>query len=146
MRRFITIMAALVMVAAMFQAGSVKAAAAKASSQSKSGAAVAYAKVSTHTQSIQTFGGKGTTGAVVTDGDVDDWVQVTFIGKYPKDITTDQVIVNVTAEANGDWAVANAQVYDANPTQLVVDVYSWISTNVDMYVGENMFISVFLGQ
>jgi hypothetical protein len=144
MRRYIGIVIALVTVAAVFQAESVKAAAAKRSSQSKSGMAVAYAKANIGTGTILSFGGKGTTAAEVTAANLSQDIWITFTGKYPKDITTNQVILNATAQAH-DYGVANARVYTANPTQIEVAVSGWISDNTSSSSGETVFLAVFLG-
>jgi len=145
MRKLITTVIALVMVAAMFHAGSVKAASAKPSSQSKSGVAVAYAKADIGTKSILSFGGKGTTSAAVSGGDSNHYINVTFTGKYPKDINTDQVIVNATAMSK-DYGVANAYAAAANQTQLVIVASGWISTNTVVGSQETVFLTVFIGQ
>jgi hypothetical protein len=145
MRKLITTVAALVMVAAMFQAGSVKAGGpAKPSSQSKSGVAVAYAKANIGTLSLLSFGGKGTTSAAVTGGVISNYVDITFTGKYPKDITADQVILNATAKSY-DFGVANTEVVSVNPTQLVISVSGWISTNTVTHSGETVFVTVYMG-
>ena len=144
MRKFITTVVALVIVAAMFRAGSVKAAGVKPSSQSKSGAAVAYAKASISTGSILSFGGKGTTSAVVSGTDSNSYVDVTFTGKYPKDITEDQVIINATAQSS-DYGVANTVVISATSSQLVVEVSAWVS-DTEVANGETVFLTVHLGQ
>lgn len=145
MRKVITVAAALVMVVAMWKSGTVTASSGpKPSSASKSGAAVAFAKASISSQSVLSFGGKGTTAAVASGGDSNAFVDVKFTGKYPKDITTSQVIINATAESS-DFGVANAFVVSASPTQLVIEVSGWVSTNANSNTGETVFMSVYLG-
>ena len=144
MKRFVAMTAALVMVAAMVQVGSVKAGSAKGNTASKSGVAVAFAKLNIGTASVLTFGGKGTTSAVVSDGDSNSFVDVTFTGKYPKGITTTQVVINASAESS-DYGVANAIATSANSTQLVIEVSGWVSDTKALN-GETVFVSVFLGQ
>jgi hypothetical protein len=142
MRKVITVAAALVMVVAMVRAASMSTP--KPSSASKSGAAVAYAKADIASQTILSFGGKGTLAAAVSGGSSNAFIDVKFTGKYPKDITVDQVIVNATAQSS-DFGVANAIVQSASPSQLVVEVSGWVSTNTDSTAGETVFMSVYLG-
>jgi hypothetical protein len=142
MRKVITVAAALVMAVAMVRAASMSTP--KPSSASKSGAAVAYAKADILTQTVLSFGGKGTTAAAVSGGQSNSFIDVKFTGKYPKDVTVDQVIINATAQSS-DFGVANATVVSASPSQLVVEVSGWVSTNTDSNVGETVFMSVFLG-
>lgn len=145
MRKVFTVAIALVLVAAMLKSGTVRASSGpKRSSASKSGAAVAYAKASISSQSILSFGGKGTAAAVASGGDSNSFVDVKFIGRYPKDITASQVIINTTAESS-DFGVANAFVVSASPTQLVIEVSGWVSTNANSNTGETVFMSVYLG-
>jgi hypothetical protein len=144
MRKFLMTVVALAIVVVMFRAGSVKAAAVKPSAQSKSGAAVAYAKVDLLAGSLLSFGGKGTTSAVISDSSVSNWVDVTFTGKYPKDVTEDQVIINATCQSD-DYGVANAQVISVSSSQLVIEVYGWVSDTEESN-GEKVFFTVFLGQ
>jgi hypothetical protein len=139
-----TTVVALVVVAGMLRSGTVKASAPKPSHQSKSGVAVAYAKADILNQVVLSFGGKGTTAAEATSGDGLNFIEVTFTGKYPKDITADQVIINATAQTSF-FPVANAIVSDVNPTQLVVQVSAWVS-NTQEGNGEIVFFTVYLGR
>ena len=143
MRKLITTVAALVMVAAMLQAGSVKASGASIISASKTGVAVAYAKASIGAGSVLSFGGKGTTSAVAGGGNI-GFTYVTFTGKYPSGLTANQVILNATAQS-WDYGVANAEVISVNSTQLVVSVSGWIS-DTKVYTGETAFLTVYLGR
>ena len=146
MRKTITTAAAVMAVFAMVWSGQVRAVSApKGSSQSKGGAAVAYAKADIATQKILSFGGKGTTAATVSGGNSNAFINVTFTGKYPKGVTEDQVIINATAQSS-DFGVANAVVVSASSSQLVVEVSGWVSTNANSNVGETVFMSVFIGQ
>lgn len=116
----------------------------KPSPQSKSGVAVAYAKASIGTGSLLSFGGKGTTIAFITEADQTGSLQVTFNGKYPKDLTLDQVIPCATTD-NGNFAVANASIDIANSTQIVVFVTCWRSTNGTPQTN-NVSFAVYLGR
>jgi hypothetical protein len=116
----------------------------KASPQSKSGAAVAYAKASIGAGSLLSFGGKGTTSAFITDADQTGFVEVTFNGKFPKGLTVDQVIPTATADI-GNFAVANALVEIANSTQIVVFASCWRSTT-GAPLTNNVSFAVYLGR
>src|SRR5215475_4579614 len=92
----------------LFQVGSA------AAGPAKNGKAVIYAKVDTNDGTVLSFGGAKTTGA--TGSPIgSNTVDVTFTGKYPMDITPDQVIVQATCEF-GNFCVANATVLAATPT------------------------------
>jgi hypothetical protein len=135
-------MTALVTVAAMFQAESVKAS--SIASTSKSGVAIACAKVNIATASVLGFGGKCTTAAVASGGDSNAYTFVTFTGKYPKDISTNNVIINLTTKAN-NYGVANGYIWTANATQLVIEVDGWISDTLAAG-NETVFLTVFVVQ
>ena len=97
MRQFTFIAAIVATVAILFIA--TKPASAAAIPQSKGGAAAAFAKllVAADSVGVTTFGGKGTVSIielVTTPGSA----TVTFTGKYPKGLTADQVVLNVTTE------------------------------------------------
>lgn len=145
MRKLLMAVGGLMVVAAVvvWGAGAAKVAAAKPSSQSKSGIAVAYAKVDIADEVLLSFGGKGTTAAEVTFGDSNSFAIVQLTGKYPKDITSDQVIVSATAEFDC-FCVATAGVLSANPTQLLVEADSFRSATQDG-VGGNVYLTVYLG-
>ena len=115
-----------------------------AGSPSKSGAAVAFAKVNLGTGNLVTFGGKGTKSASITDTDIGSYAEVTFTGKYPKDVTTDQIVINATCESD-NYGVANAFAVSATSTQLVIGVYGWES-DTQTYQGDRVFFTVFIGQ
>ena len=116
----------------------------KASPQSKSGAAIAYARVSIEHGSLLSFGGKGTTFAAIAGADQTGFVEVRFDGKFPKDLTVDQVIPVATADL-GNFGVANASVESANPTQIIVFVSCWRS-NTAAPLTNNVNFAVYLGR
>ena len=116
----------------------------KPSAQSKSGDAVAYARARIGTGSLATFGGKGTISAFITGADQTGFVEVTFYGKYPKDLTVDQV-TTVAMASRGNFGVANADVVVANSTQLVVDATCWRS-DTGAALTNNVFFAVYLGR
>src|SRR5262245_29675722 len=124
MRKFLSTILSVAVVAAAFLHTKTSGA---PSAQSRSGAAVAFAKiaVSNQLEGILTFGGKGTTSCFGSFPAIGSAI-VTFRGKYPKDLTTDQVVINITA-STGSFGVGNGDVVSANSTQIVVSVNSWVS-------------------
>jgi hypothetical protein len=118
----------------------------KPSAQSKGGAAVAFAKANIAQSLVNGFGGKGTTFAQVSDVNVGQGeIELTFTGKYPKDITADTVIVNVTPEISVASCVANAFVNSASPTEIVIRVNVWRSDSLTPVAG-GVFVTVYVGQ
>ena len=116
----------------------------KPSAQSKSGAAVAYAKADIAGFYIYSFGGKGTKTALVTAGDQANYIIISFQGKYPKDLIADQVILNATAQTTATNSVVSAEVLSVSPSQIVVEVVSRDSTTG--YASPiPVFVSVFCG-
>ena len=143
MRQFTFIAAIVASVAILFIA--TKPASGAAIPQSKGGAAVAFAKllVATNSVGVTTFGGKGTVAInelVTTPGSA----EITFTGKYPKGLTADQLVLNVTTEP-GDFGVGSAQVVSVSPTKLVIHVTSWNSTT-GAAQSQPIFLTVFIGQ
>jgi hypothetical protein len=108
------------------------------------GAAIGFARVNLGDGTVAAFGGKGTK-SVSTGPTGGPGLAVSFVGKFPKDLTPDQVIVQATAEAfEGNLAVANAVVSFATKDQVIVNVNGWLagtSTPVDGYV----FLTVYSG-
>ncbi|HUI05957.1 MAG TPA: hypothetical protein VL486_03015 [Verrucomicrobiae bacterium] len=144
MRKITTTVAALVMAAAMLQvARAERARRVPPSRQSKSGVAVAYAKAYIGGPTLLSYGGKGTTSAAITDSDTNSFVNITFTGKYPKDLTLDEVIVNTPCQSL-DYGVANGNVVSATSTQIDVEVYGWVSES-GAANGETVFVTLFLG-
>jgi hypothetical protein len=115
-----------------------------AGSPAKSGVASAFAKVNIGAGGLLTFGGKGTTAAAVSSTDSNSYAEVTFTGKYPKDITSDKIVITATCESD-NYGVANAYVSSVSATQLVIGVYGWKSDTLE-YQGDRVFFSVFIGQ
>ncbi len=115
-----------------------------AADSSRSGAAVAFAKVDLSDGSLKTFGGKGTKSASVTSTNSPNSVEVTFVGNYSKTITADKVVINATCESD-DYGVANAYVSGVSPTNISIVVYGWVS-DTEVANGEKVFFSVFVGR
>ena len=139
MKKWIAMVASLVIASAVLNTH-----AGTPNSSSKSGAAVAFAKVNLYTGSLLAFGGKGTATATLSATDSNGWAEVTFTGKYPKDISADQVIITATCQTY-NYGVANAYVSSVSSTQLVIGVYGWKSDTTS-YQGDSVFFSVFIGQ
>ena len=116
--------------------------AAWASGASKSGAAIAQARVNGSTGAVQAFGGKGTISALSSGSG--GFYFVTFNGHYPADITSSKVILQTTCNS-GAYGVSNAYVSSATPTQINVGVYCWTSSTLT-YVSNDMFVNVYAGQ
>jgi len=117
---------------------------ARASGPSIAGVAVGFARINLADGTVAAYGGRGTksvtTGANLGGG----WI-VFFNGSYPKRLTDATVVVQATAEAADQFAVANAIVASAGATQIVVTANAWdagTSTPVDGYV----FITVYAGE
>ena len=119
----------------------------KPSPQSLSGVAVAFAKADIGTGDLLSFGGKGTTEATITDRNpTSGEIQVTFTGKYPKNITKDNIILNATHESSSTFGVvADAFAYEASPTQIVIIVGEW-ETDTLAAVADRVFLTVYVGQ
>ena len=139
MQKFAAIIVALALITA-----TVSTPKALAGSPAKSGVASAFAKVNLAAGTLLTFGGKGTTSASVTDSDSVGFAEVTFTGKYPKDLNTDKIVITATCESD-NYGVANAYAVSATSTQLVIGVYGWKSDS-ETYQGDRVFFSVFIGQ
>jgi hypothetical protein len=76
-----------------------------------------------------------------------DGVLISFKGKYPKNLTTDKVMVLATAEAGegAEFAVANAVVSIVSTTQIVVSVKTFNPSTLAIIDG-SVSISVFVGR
>jgi hypothetical protein len=128
--------AAILCLAATSMAGNVASAA-------KKGLSIATARV-TSAGAIDSFGGKGTTGAIAAVH-LGGLYTVAFTGKYPSDIATNKVIVQATSE-EGVYGVANAHVATATPTEIDVDVATFKTDGSDTPSLDNFFVTVFVGQ
>jgi hypothetical protein len=106
----------------------------------KKGAAVAYAKVSAD-GFVEAAGGKGTTSASSVAGDGTQ--TITFLGKYPDDLTANNVIPTSTAQA-ANYGVTNVNVVYADATTIVVTVYDWRSDNT-LQFGSSIFLVLHVG-
>lgn len=133
----------LLCVAVLF-GSAVAAAPAHAGGPSSAGVAIGFARVRLSDGVVSAFGGKGTKNA--DTGPTGTGVIVFFDGRYPKNLTRDQVIVQATAEADeaGQHAVANAIVASASSDQIVVTVNAWESNSLDPVDGY-VFLTVFAG-
>lgn len=109
---------------------------------SKSGRAIASAKVDTGGAFLVSFGGSKTKSASVSGGGGD--VLISFVGKYPKGIQLDDVIVLATARS-GLYHVANAYVQSVTPNEIVVGVSTWVSNALAPAPGQ-AFVAVYLGE
>ena len=109
---------------------------------SRSGKAIASAKVDTGAAALFSFGGSMTKSATVSGGGGD--VLISFVGRYPKTIDVDQVSVLATARS-GAYHVANAFVQSATPTEIVVGVSTWVSNTLAPSSGQ-AFVAVYLGE
>jgi len=100
---------------------------------------LAFAHVQISDDTILGFGGAGTTG-VTSSG-----TQVTFTGNYPAGITADKLVVLMTAQS-GAYAVGNAAINSATPTEIVVYVGTWTSSDLSNYNANSRYVAVMLGQ
>jgi len=116
-------------------------------SASKSGTAVAFAKVDLGAGTLLAFGGKGTKTAEIDDGLVFTYIDVRFTGKYPKNLVSNQVILNATAQSSTGvgYGVANATVLTVSSTELLVRVFGWKSDNLNTGAMQ-LFLTVFIGE
>jgi hypothetical protein len=117
--------------------------------RSRTGAAVAFARINGGTGAVKAFGGKGTTAAIGgaalrTCPTGDSSYEVTFTGRYPDPISADQIIINSTSDW-GLWGVTNARVISASPTTIVVGVSEWRS-NDQFCLDNDLFVSVYIGR
>jgi hypothetical protein len=118
--------------------------AAQAGGPATGGVAIGFARVKLDDGTVSAFGGKGTKS--VTTGPSGTGLLVSFTGKFPKNLTSDQVIVQATAEASDGQllAVANGIVSLATKDQIVVTVNGWLAataTPIDGYV----FLTLYAG-
>jgi hypothetical protein len=112
-------------------------------SESKKGVAEAYAAIDTSSCTILAFGGKRATGASASlcGGGI---ALVTFTGKFPTDITPNNVIVNSSAGSSA-FDITNDLVLTANPTTIEIDVSDWKSDTLAGQSNVN-WITVFVGR
>jgi hypothetical protein len=114
---------------------------------STSGMSVAFARVelSDSDRTVTAFGGKGTKS--VETGVAGNGVLISFRGKYPKNLTTDMVLVQATAEASdgAEFTVANAIVSIVSPTQIVIAVKTYNPSTLAIVDG-NVSVNVFVGR
>ncbi len=141
-RRSAAATAAMLTVATIFLVGYVKASNAKPSNQN--GFAIGCAKVSIASNSVLSFGGKGTTAVSATGGESGS-VDVVFTGKFPKVQNTDQVIINATPQFlfTGP-AVATAACISAGSTRIEIVVFTWNSVT-GASTNDVVFVTLFIG-
>jgi hypothetical protein len=98
---------------------------AHAGNTASAGVVVGFARVNLGDGTVSAFGGKGT--RAVSTGPTLGGVIVFLDGKYWKDLTRDQVVVQATAEAGSgsEFAVANAIVASATRDSISVTVNAW---------------------
>ena len=109
----------------------------------KTGKSVAFASVDTGTGMLATFGGKGTTSATSSAGLGPGCALVNFVGRYPRTITPNQIVLEATAQT-GDFGVASAQAGTVSPTEIDIQVCSWVSNTLSGSP-EQVFVNVFIG-
>jgi len=109
----------------------------------KTGQAIAFARIDGTSGTVTGFGGKGTTSASAVRDEAGVY-EVIFTGHFPKNITTNLLIINTTAESN-NFGVSNGFVIGASATEIDVEVDTWTS-NVLTEVDNNCFVSVFAGR
>jgi len=101
----------------------------------------AFAKVNGN-GAVVTFGGSDTTSASAVHSGIGQYT-VTFNGTYLPTITNNDVVINTTAESF-NYGVTNAFVISATPAQIVIYVYVWTSSNLNL-LDNPIFISVNVG-
>jgi hypothetical protein len=108
------------------------------------GLAIASACVNLDTQTIVSFGGRGTHGATAgPTGAVG--VNVFFDGRYPKNLAETDLVVQATADGHDVHAVANAVVSMASSSQIVVVVNEFTS-NTGADIAGNVWVTVYLAR
>jgi len=112
-------------------------------SAAKKGAAVAFIRWDS-AAAIKTFGGKGTTDASISPISAGVY-QITFDGKFPDDVTNDNLVIQVTADnASVDNIYADYMTSTASPTQLVI--YATVfRDNVGTAVNSGGSATIFIG-
>lgn len=114
---------------------------------STSGMSVAFARIelSDSARTVTAFGGKGTKS--VETGMAGNGVLISFKGKYPKNLTTDMVMVQATAETGegAEFAVANAVVAIVSSTQIVISVKTFNPSTLAVVDG-NVSVAVYVGR
>ena len=109
----------------------------------RTGQSIAFARIDGPTGNVTAVGGVGTKSAVGVRNNPGDY-SITFTGHYPKTLTADKVVVNVSAES-ANFGVANAVVQSVSATQITVEEFTWDSpaaTEVD----NNCFLTLYLGR
>jgi len=123
-------------------------------SASRSGVPVATAKIDISAGggpgSILSFGGKGTSTVSFDFSDSANFARVDFNGKYPRNLTSDQLIIIATpCQAGFDlsafWPVCMAFPYSCSDQYIMVDVYSYYTQAPSGTPGPKVFLSVFIG-
>lgn len=116
-------------------------------SASRSGAAVAMAKVDIGAGTLLAFGGKGTKTSEINDSLLNTYVDIRFTGKYPKGLNPNQITLNVTAQSSTGvgYGVANAEVLNASSTELLIRVWGWKSSDLNVG-GMQLFVTAFIGE
>ncbi|MGC1677579.1 MAG: hypothetical protein WA740_08600 [Candidatus Binataceae bacterium] len=109
----------------------------------KTGQAVAFARIDGGSGALTAFGGKGTISASGVRNSAGSY-SVAFIGHFPKTITTNQVIINTTAESS-IFGVSNGVVTAASKTEIDVSVATWVSSTLTE-TDNTCFVSVFVGR
>jgi hypothetical protein len=118
---------------------------AQAGSTATAGLAIGFARVNLGDGTVTAYGGRGTRS--VTTGESGGAGRiVSFSGKYAKNLTVDQVLVQATAEASDGepLAVANAVVSLASATQIIITVHGWTAGTATPITG-NVFLTVYSG-
>lgn len=123
-------------------------------SASRSGVPVATAKLDISAGggpgSILSFGGKGTRSVSFDFSDSANFARVLFVGKYPRNLTPDQLIIQVTPcqagyDLSAHWPVCMAFPQSATHEYVLVDVYTYYTTAAGGTPGPRVFLSVFIG-
>lgn len=91
---------------------------------------------------VATFGGSDTTTVGAVHSGVGQYT-VTFTGAYLPTITADDVVINTTAESI-NFAVTNTFVSSANPNQIVVFVFAWVSSTL-AFLDNPVFVTINVG-
>lgn len=110
-------------------------------SSSSLAAQSAFAKVRAN-GTVATFGGTDASSATAVHSATGQYT-VTFNGTFLPTITNDDVVINTTAESF-NYGVTNAFVISANPAQIVIYVYVWTSSNLNL-LDNPIFITINVG-
>jgi len=121
----------------------------KPNSGSKSGTAVAFAKVNLSVPELTAFGGKGTQSAsiLLPESLSGEYATVVFQGRYPKETTADLIIATATAikGSAAPTTFSNLEVVSASPTEIKLRVYGWVAATASPS-GNTVFVTAFVAQ